>query len=224
LQQLADQPVIRNFRELEADLNEFVQSHAYRNLSKNEMSTVLLDLKDIILKHRLKAPAHFFLLARALVTAEGLIHSLDQDLDISKMARPYMLKTVARHYSPVTFTKRVLNSVYEMGMYMEEFPRDIKTAIRKINTGEIKVDLRHKGIDPLIHTINRTGKQIISALIIAALVVSGTLLIVYKVHPWWGTTSAFGIVFYIIAGLIGLGMLRDLRKGDHDDWQGWEDE
>ncbi|NBS67712.1 hypothetical protein EBT31_02210 [bacterium] len=49
----------------------------------------------------------------------------------------------------------------------EEFPRDLKNAMRKINAGEIKVDLRHKGIDPLVHTINRVTKQLVSAVIVA---------------------------------------------------------
>ncbi|MBC7864855.1 MAG: hypothetical protein IAF38_17910 [Bacteroidia bacterium] len=223
-QQLADLPVIKNFRELEADLNEFVQNHEFITNGKNEMSSVLLQLKEIMIKHKLKAPMHFYLLGRALVTAEGVIYTLDPDLELTKLARPFMRKTISRHYNPLQFAKRIFTSIYEMGMYMEEFPRDLKSAIRKINTGEIKVDLHHKGIDPLIHTINRTGKQIISALVLAALIVSSTLMIVFKVHPWWGSTSALGICGLIISGLIGFGMIRDLRKGDHDDWPGWEEE
>jgi ubiquinone biosynthesis protein len=215
LQALSDQPVIKNFRELETDLNEFVENHAFRAVSQNEMSTILLDLKDIIVKHGIKAPSHFFLLARAMVTAEGLIRALDPMLDLEKMARPYMVRTVARHYNPIEFAKKIFGSLYELGMYMEDFPRDLKTAIRKINTGEIKVDLRHKGIDPLLHTIHRTGRQLVSALMLASLIISSTLLIIYKIHPWWGTNSAFGIIGYIMAVFIGIGMMRNSKDPTH---------
>jgi len=223
LQMLSDSPTIKNFRQLEADLNEFVQNHSFRSVHSNEMSTILLELKDIIVKHGLKVPTHFFLLARAMVTIEGVIRNLDPTLDLGKLIKPYLIRTVARHYNPIQFTKRVLNSIYEMGMYMEDFPRDIKSAIRKINTGEIKVDLRHKGIDPLVHTINRVTRQIVSAVILSGLVIGSSLLLVNKVHPLWGNSSAFGVVGLIVSGIILFGMMRDLRKGDHDDWSGWDE-
>jgi len=223
LQMLSDSPTIKNFRQLEADLNEFVQNHSFRSVHSNEMSTILLELKDIIVKHGLKVPTHFFLLARAMVTIEGVIRNLDPTLDLGKLIKPYLIRTVARHYNPIQFTKRVLNSIYEMGMYMEDFPRDIKSAIRKINTGEIKVDLRHKGIDPLVHTINRVTRQIVSAVILSGLVIGSSLLLVNKVHPLWGNSSAFGVIGLIVSGIILVGMMRDLRKGDHDDWSGWDE-
>ncbi|MBI4947003.1 MAG: AarF/ABC1/UbiB kinase family protein [Bacteroidetes bacterium] len=222
IQQLSDNPIVKNFRELETDLNDFVQNYSIETVHENELSTVLLELKDIIVKHGLKVPAHFFLIARSMVTVEGVIRQLDSDLDLEKMARPYFIRTVAKHYNPVKFVKRVFNSIYEIGMYMEDFPRDMKNAIRRINTGEIKVDLRHKGIDPLVHTFNRLGKQIISAVIMASFIIGSSMMVVYHVTPLWGTTSVFGIFGFTVATLIALSMIKDMRKGDHDDWAGWE--
>ncbi|MCC7301565.1 MAG: AarF/ABC1/UbiB kinase family protein [Bacteroidia bacterium] len=223
LQSLSDNPVIRNFRDLESDLNEFVQNHHFRSVHSNEMSHILMSLKDIIIRHGLRVPSHFFLLGRSMVTIEGVIHKLDPDLDLIDLARPYLIKTVAKQYNPFKFAKRVFNSVYEMGMYMEDFPRDLKNAIRKINTGEIKVDLRHKGIDPLVHTINRVTRQIITSIIGAALIIGGTLMLIYKVPPLWDDTSFPGICSFVIAAILVVGMLRDLRKGDHDEWPGWDE-
>jgi ubiquinone biosynthesis protein len=158
-----------------------------------------------------------------MVTIEGVIRQLDPGLDLQKLMRPFIVKLVARHYNPVQFVKRTVNSIYELGMYMEEFPRDLKNAMRKINTGEIKVDLRHKGIDPLVHTINRVSKQLISAVLVAGLLIGSSQMVIHKVEPLWGGSSAMGVSGFILAGLIGLGMLRDLRRGDHDEWNGWKD-
>jgi ubiquinone biosynthesis protein len=223
LQQLSDSTIIRNYRELENDVEEFVQNYAYRDLHQNEMSTIMLQLKDIVVKHGLKVPAHFFLLIRSMVTAEGVIRQLDPDIDLIKMSRPFLLRLVARHYNPLQFIKRTVNSVYELGMYMEEFPRDLKNAMRKINSGEIKVDLRHKGIDPLVHTINRVSKQLVSAMLIAAFVIGGSQMIIHHIPPLWGRSSALGVCGFIIAGFISLGMIRNIYKGDHDSWEGWKE-
>lgn len=223
IQQLSDTTVIRNYRELENDVTEFVQNYSFRDVHQNEMSTAMLQLKDLIIKHGLKVPTHFFLLIRSMVTIEGVITKLDPKLDLLKLIRPFLLRLVAKHYNPVQFAKRIFNSVYELGMYMEDFPRDIKNAMRKINSGEIKVDLRHKGIDPVVHTFNRISKQIITSVIVAAIIIGSAQMVIHNVHPLWGETSSFGIIGFIISGILGWGMIRDLRKGDHDDWPGWQE-
>ncbi|MGZ4091369.1 MAG: hypothetical protein ACXVPV_00005, partial [Bacteroidia bacterium] len=91
------------------------------------------------------------------------------------------------------------------------------------NSGEIKVDMRHKGIDPLVHTLNRITKQIVTAVIIAALIMGSSLVIVHNVHPLWGTTSSWGVIGITISIILSLGLLKDVRKGDHDNWPGWKD-
>lgn len=221
IQLLSDNPTIKNFRALETDLTEFVQSYKVSSMSESEMSTLLISLKDIIVKHNMKVPTHFYLLARSMVSVEGVIRQLDPELDLEAMMRPYLVRTIWKHYDPMKLVTSLANSVYDMGIYMEELPRDIKTAIRKINTGEMKVDLRHQGIDPLVHTLNRITKQIVTGIVIAGIIVGSAQLVIHNVKPLWGEVSAIGIVGFSLAAILAFGMVRDLRKGDHDDWHGW---
>jgi ubiquinone biosynthesis protein len=212
LQQLSDQPVIKNKRILESELNEFVQNHAFRTIHMREMSSVLLELKDIVIRHGLRAPSHFFLLARSLLTAEGVIRNLDPQLRLDKLARRYIVEAVARHYNPAQFTKRILTSVYEMGMYMEEFPRDLKTAIRKINSGEVKVELTHKGVDLLSGTIRRTSRQLVLAMVFAAIVLASTLMLIFKIGPLWSSYSVFGILGFTFSFVVAFKMRSEFKR------------
>ena len=209
-------------RALEYAINEFVYSYSVTTMHKNEMSTVLLQLKDIVVEHELSVPSHFFLLARSLVTIEGVIHHIDPKLDLLELARPYLVQAIAKKLNPFKLGQRVLNGLYEFANYMEEFPMDLKNAIRKINSGKIKADLTHKGIDPLVHTLNRITKQVLTTLLIAALLVGSSQFIINKIEPMWFGYSRYGVIGIIIAFFLGFGMWRDLRKGDHDDWKGWD--
>ncbi|WP_439152835.1 ABC1 kinase family protein, partial [Winogradskyella sp.] len=218
LQQLSNYTNIDDIRALEFDINEFVEKYYVRSVHKNEMSTILIELKDIIIQHGLKVPTHFFLLARSMVTLEGVVHKLDPELDQYTLAKPFLLRAVAKTFSPIRFGEKAINSIYELGNYMEDFPRDLKNAIRKINRGEVKVDLTHKGIDPVVHTIHRITKQIITAFIMAALIIGASMFIISDIEPLWGNISVIGIVFIAIAAVLAFGMIRDIRKGDHDEW------
>ncbi|TYP98212.1 2-octaprenylphenol hydroxylase [Tenacibaculum adriaticum] len=216
LQRLSNYKAIDNIRNLEFDINEFVEKHSVRSIHKNELSTLMLELKDIIIAHNLKVPTHFYLFARSLVTIEGVLQKLDPKLDQLVLVRPYLLSSVAKKFNPLKIGEKTVNSFYELGNYMEEFPRDLKNAIRKINSGEVKVDLTHKGIDPMVHTLQRVTKQLVTAFIMAALIVSAALFIISEIEPLWKGYSLIGILCIIITIILAYGMIRNLGKGDYD--------
>ena len=216
IQALSNDSPVEDVRQFEFDINEFVEKHYVRSFHKNEMSTILLELKDIIINHGLKVPTHFFLFARSLVTLEGVVKKLDGEFDQFALARPYLIKAVTRSLNPIKIGERAINSMYELSNYMEEFPRDLKNAIRKINRGEVKVDLTHKGIDPMVHTIQRVTKQLVTAFIMVALIIGASLFIVFEIQPIWNGLSVFGLVCLLVTVILGYGMLRNISKGDYD--------
>ncbi|SHI86352.1 ABC1 kinase family protein [Algibacter luteus] len=216
LQELSNNAPITNRRELEFDINEFVEKYYVRDVHENEMSTILLELKDIIIAHGLKVPTHFFLFARSLVTIEGVIEKLDPKLEQFEIVKPYLKKSATRKYNPLLMGKKIANSLVEFTDYMEELPQDLKNAIRKINSGQIKVDLTHKGIDPMVHTLQRITKQLITAFIMVALIVGASLFIIFEIQPLWKGISLLGISSFTLAIILGFGMLSNIRKGDYD--------
>jgi ubiquinone biosynthesis protein len=216
LQQLSNNVSIANMRDLEFDINEFVEKYYVREIHENEMSTILLDLKDIIIAHGLKVPTYFFLFARSLVTLEGVIDKLDPKLEQFEIVKPYLRTNVAKKYNPIKMGKKVVNSIVEITDYMEEFPSDLKNAIRKINSGQVKVDLTHKGMDPMIHTLQRITKQLIAAVTMVALIVGASLFIVFEIGSLWNGISVIGMLSFTLALILGFGMLRNIKKGDYD--------
>lgn len=216
LQQLSNNVPISNMRELEFDINEFVEKYYVREIHENEMSTILLELKDIIIAHGLRVPIHFFLFARSLVTLEGVIVKLDPELEQFEIVKPYLRKSVTKKYNPILIGKKMVNSFTELTDYMEEFPSDLKNAIRKINSGKVKVDITHKGIDPMVHTLQRITKQLIAAFIMVALIVGASLFIIFEINPLWNGISVLGMTSFTLALIIGIGMLKNINKGDYD--------
>lgn len=216
LQQLSNNASIADMRELEFDINEFLEKYYVREMNENEMSTVLLELKDIIIEHGLKVPIYFFLFARSLVTLEGVIDKLDPDLEQFEIVKPYLRKSVTKKYNPIFIGKKLVNSFTELTDYMEEFPSDLKNAIRKINSGEVKVDITHKGIDPMVHTMQRITKQLIAAFIMVALIVGASLFIIFEVTPLWKGISVLGMSSFTLAVIIGFGLIKNINKGDYD--------
>ena len=216
LQQLSNNTSVKNMRELEFDINEFIEKYYVKDIHENEMSTILLELKDIIIAHDLKVPTYFFLFARSLVTLEGVINKLDPNLKQFEIVKPYLRTSVTKKYNPLNMGKKVVNSIVEITDYMEDFPSDLKNAIRKINSGQVKVDLTHKGIDPMVRTLQRITKQLITAFIMVALIIGASLFIIFEITPIWNGISFIGMVSFSLAVILGFGMLKNINKGDYD--------
>ncbi|UKM63871.2 AarF/UbiB family protein [Flavobacteriaceae bacterium GSB9] len=216
LQLLSNNAPIVNRRDLEFDINEFVEKYYVRDIHKNEMSTVLLELKDIIIAHGLMVPTYFFLFARSLVTIEGVIEKLDPTLEQFDIVKPYLKKSATKKYNPIKIGTKVINSIVEFTDYIEDLPQDLQNAIRKINSGKIKVDITHKGIDPVVHTLQRITKQLITAFIVGALVIGASLFIIFQIRPLWKGISLLGIISFLIAIILAFGMLNNIKKGDYD--------
>lgn len=216
LQQLSNNAPISNMRDLELDINEFVEKYYVREVHENEMSTILLELKDIIIAHGLKVPTYFFLFARSLVTLEGVISKLDPTLEQFEIVKPFLKSSVAKKFNPIKIGKKVANSILEITDYMEEFPSDLKNAIRRINSGQVKVDLTHKGVDPVIRTLQRITKQLIAAFIMVALIVGASLFIVFEIGVLWNGISVLGMASFALAVILGFGMLSNIKKGGYD--------
>ncbi|MDU8885676.1 AarF/UbiB family protein [Yeosuana sp. MJ-SS3] len=215
LQQLSNNAPIPSMRDLEFDINEFVEKYYVREIHENEMSTILLELKDIIINHGLKVPTYFFLFARSLVTLEGVISKLDPKLEQFEIVKPYLRKSVIKKYNPIKIGNKVVNSIVEITDYMEEFPSDLKNAIRKINTGRVKVDLTHKGVDPMLHTLQRITKQLIAAFIMVALIIGASLFIVFEIGSLWNGISVLGMASFTLAVILGFGMIKNINKGTY---------
>ena len=216
LQQLSNNAPISNRRDLEFDINEFVEKYYVRDVHQNEMSTILLELKDIIIAHGLKVPTYFFLFARSLVTIEGVIEKLDPDFEQFEIVKPYLKSSATKKYNPLKMGNKIFNSIVELTDYMEEFPFDLKNAMQRINSGQIKVDLTHKGIDPMVHTLQRITKQLITAFIMVALIISASLFIIFEIHPLFKGISILGVLSFSLAVILGFKMLSNISKGDYD--------
>lgn len=208
---LGDVSIINDSRQLEFDVHEFVGKYSISDKYQDNISDMLLDLKDIILKHHLKVPAHFFLLTRAMVNAEGVVRQLDPDLSLTEEVRPYIVKMITKDHGVMSFGRRFMNFASEFGNYMEDFPHDLRQFMKMAKNGEIKVDLEHKGVDPMIYTLEKVSKQMILTVIIAALLVGSSLLVVSHIEPIWYGMSVWAWAGFAISFVLFLMMIPTLR-------------
>jgi len=197
--------VFENRKGLEYDLLEYINKYAYTEDFHLKVSSMLTDLIDIISVYNLNIPSHFFLLTRAMFSIEGLIRDINPEIVLLDEIKPIVQKQMLEQRNPVATGEKIINSMYELGNYMEEFPSDLRQTMKLIRRGKLKVNLQHEGMDPSVKALLKVGKRLINTMIVSAIFLISSVFVLADTEPKWKgvpvytfITIGIGIILWII--------------------------
>jgi len=168
---------------------------------------VLGDLIELIATYRIYFRPDFMMLAKALVTVEGMGRMLDPDFDMVKQMRPFVEKAAADRLSMSNIAQEVGGSLQSYYNLARTFPDDVKEILNRLNRNKIKIDLEHRGLEHFIRELDKSGNRLSSSLIIASLVVGSSLIMQTEKGPQFLGFPIFAFLGYTIAGLMGVWLL-----------------
>jgi ubiquinone biosynthesis protein len=203
-----------NTKHLRRDLSEFIDDYYEIPLQEINAGKMLVEFIEILTEYRIKFPSDFMLLAKALITMEGLGRQLDPDFNMISHLRPFMEQLVRDRLSPGSMSKELLKVARGYTSLAKNLPHDLKEFINRINHNKFKIDLEHRGLDRLITDLDKSSNRISFSMLIAALIVGSSLIMQTEKGPLFLGFPLLGILGYSIAGLLGLWLaIAILRSG-----------
>ncbi|HXV22009.1 MAG TPA: 2-polyprenylphenol 6-hydroxylase [Desulfuromonadales bacterium] len=203
-----------NIRHLRRDLNEFIDDYYEVPLQEIKVGRLLTEFVEILTRYRIKFPSDLMLLAKALVTIEGVGRQLDPDFDMISHLRPFMEKLLHERVAPGSLTRELLRTTKAYGSLVKNLPRDLKEFINRVNRNKFKIDLEHRGLEKLITDLDKSSNRISFSLLIAALIVGSSIIMQTDKGPMLLGFPALGFLGYSIAGILGLWLaIAILRSG-----------
>lgn len=199
---------------LEKDASEFIDRHFYRPLKELNLGKLLNQFFTTAVRHRLRVHPDFLLFVKALSTIEGLGRELDPDFDIIKQATPFVEQVHKERFYPRRIVEDVLGSGSEVMHLLRSLPRDLQTLFRQARKGKLKLELEHRGLDPLLSTLERFGSRLSFAVVLASLVIGSSLIVHSGIPPKWHGIPLIGLAGYLVAAVMGFWLLISiLRRG-----------
>lgn len=158
------------------NIGEFL--HKYSGLSVGEVTLgqALSELIGLARRYRLRVPPVFPLLAKALITAEGLARSIDPTINVYEVARPYARRLLSERYSPGALAASAEERSYEYARYASEYPEMMRQLLSELSDGELEVQLKHGGIDELVGEVDVLANRLVFAVVTAALLIGSSML------------------------------------------------
>ena len=210
--ELTDNSDLKNLRR---DLHDFIDDYYDIVLQDIKVGKLLSEFIEILTHYRIHFPADFMMLAKALITMEGVGLQLDPDFNMVTYMRPYVNKLVFDRYSPKNISAQAGRIVQSYSSLAKSLPHDIKEFLNRINRNQFKIDLEHRGMEKLATDLDRSSNRVSFALVIGSLIVGSSLVMQIDKGPMLFGFPILGLLGYSIAGLLGLwlavGILRSGR-------------
>lgn len=203
-----------NLRQLKRDMSEFIDDYYEIPLQEINVGKMMLEFVEILTHYHIKFPTDLMLLARALVTIEGIGRQLDPEFNMVAHLRPFVEKIVRERMTPANFSKETMRLLHGYGALLKSLPTDLKELINRINRNKFKIDLEHRGLEKLITDLDKSSNRVSFSLVISSLIVGSSLIMQTEKGPMMLGFPILGILGYSIAAILGLWLaIAILRSG-----------
>ena len=202
---------VRDFRH---DISDFVERFYDIPLKQIEISTILPQAVELMTRHKLKIPPQFHIMIKAIVTMDGVARQLDPNFNTIAHTRPFVERLVHERHDPKRIFKDVAIYSSELLDILKVIPKDTYEIIKKIKKGTLKIEFEHQGLSKFIAEMDKSSNRISFSLVISALIIGSSLIIMANKGPHVYGFPVLGILGFVFAGLLGLGLaIGILRSG-----------
>ncbi|MDY6973622.1 MAG: AarF/ABC1/UbiB kinase family protein [Thermodesulfobacteriota bacterium] len=200
-------------RSLEKDVTEFIDQHFYGPLKELQIGRLLHQFLDLTARHRLRIQPDLFMTIKALSIVEGVGRALDPELNIIRQAAPFVRRVQLERLNPGRIAGNIIDSGSELMHLLQDIPGEIRKILRQAREGRVKIEFEHRGLDPVLSTLDRISNRIAFAIVLASLVIGSSLVVLSGIPPRWHEIPVIGLAGFLIAAIMGFWLLISILKG-----------
>jgi len=197
---------------LSADMADFI--HRNFNLAMKEFSfgRVTRELLSLTARYHLVIPPDFVSMLKAFGQMEEVVRTLDPQRDLMAQARPFLRNVRLRRLGPRRLVRTLSDSGEDFFTLLRTLPRDLRSFLGKLRSGEARVVLRHDGLEPLQRSLDQVTNRVAFAIVLAALIVGNALIIHSRMPPLWHGVPLVGLLGFLVTAVLGLWLLVSILR------------
>lgn len=163
--------------QLRRDVDRLRDKYTYLPLSEIKLSETIEEVLELARKYYIRIPHEFTILAKAVITTEGVTGHLDPELNIFQVAEPLGKRLVAEKLSLKELTKQVRKHLAGLNIILTRLPEQLDRVLEAAVRGELKVKAENMDVGSWLAKVNAMANRLTLSIITAALVVGSAILI-----------------------------------------------
>ncbi|BDG07648.1 ABC1 kinase family protein [Anaeromyxobacter paludicola] len=200
----ADHTPITAFR---ADIGAILDRYLGLKLEEIRTSTLLRDLLDLAVKHKIRIPKEYAVLSKASVTVEGIIRRLYPRLDILEVGMPYARELLLSRFNPTDASGTLMKSLLKLQGLAEDLPAQLSQILMDLESGKFRVNVRSESLDRIAENVSTLSLTLFLGLVASGLSVAAFLVFSRALAGWPGLPLVAGAALVLSGVLFGGGLV-----------------
>lgn len=191
-----------DLRAFEDELIEITEPIFGKPLNEINISELIMKLLSTAINFDMKLQPSLLLLQKSMIIMEGVGREFYPDLNIWKVAQPFMMGWMKKEISPqrkLEESKQAAKELIKTGM---DLPHQANQVLGRLNRGDLKIDFAHANLEILIEKIESHGNDLYYGIIIAALLLGSFYIVGSTRGPQIYDMSAVGLAGFVVAAMM----------------------
>jgi ubiquinone biosynthesis protein len=197
---------------LSRDLSEMLDRYLYLPLKELEAGKILQDLLELVSRHQIFFKPNFYLMMKAITTVEGVGCILDPDLELLKLAQPFMKKVKSDRLRLNRIAEEAGLATSEYVDLLRDLPEELRSILSQLRQGRMKLEFEHRGLSDLRVALDQVSNRISFAIVLASLIIGSSLIILSGIPPKWHDIPIIGLIGFLLAGVMGFWLLLSILR------------
>lgn len=193
-----------DYSKLYTDIDILMDKYYTMDLGDMNMGSMMEDIIKAMNDNNISLPSSVSMLARGLVTIEGVLSKLSPETNIVQIAETYVKKDMLKNHTILKNIKKDAQSFVSSSEKAMEIPGLATDLIKNTLRGQTKINLDLEGSKTLMEDFNRITNNLIVCIITAALLVASSLICTTNMQPQILGIPLLGFAGYVLA--LGLGI------------------
>lgn len=133
-----------NLGAFQRDIDAILRRYLGRSLKEVPSGQVMRELLDLTVRYRIQIPKDYALLAKAVMTTEGIVRELDPELDLLAFGMPYARELLQERFDPATLlgVGSGARSLLRLSTMAQELPTQLSQILLDLEGGRFTVQAR----------------------------------------------------------------------------------
>ncbi len=199
---------------LTEDLDGFIRRYGRTALESLDLGAVVEEIMDLAKKHNIELPGWISVLARGLMTIEGVVADLCPNLNVLGLLTDKVKSQIRKNFHLLHETKEAMTSMAEAAKKSIRIPALAADALHNLNRGHTKVNVE-LSYDGLTERVEDLVKKAILAVFACTLLLASSLICMTDMSPKILGIPAIGLLGFVIAIALGIYVIIKMsQRGD----------
>lgn len=206
-------PQSLNKSKLTEDLDLLIDRYmSQKDISSLDMGMIMTDLMSLLAKHRITVPPEYTMLARSMVTIEGVLTEFCPDLKLFDLLTEKMIRRAKESFDLRKKLITALRDIMTTGAEAVQVPGAIITLLRNLSKGRMKVGIELMGYDDLMVRVQSTIKNLVLAVFACVIFIGSCMLCTTDIEPKLDTIPFIALIGFVISVALGIYSISKLSR------------